>query len=43
MPMKTNIRKYQDMLWKNRFDLFSNLEKFAKTNQLELNLESVKE
>ena len=43
MPMKVNIRKYQDVLWKNRFNMFHSLEEYSKTNNLELDIAIIKE
>ena len=43
MPMKVNIRKYQDVLWKNRFNMFRSLEEYSKTNNLELDIAIIKE
>jgi len=43
MPMKVNIRNYQDLLWKNRFNMFDSLQEYSKAKDLELNLASIKE
>lgn len=42
MLFDTKVRKYQDVIWKNRFDMFASMEYYARDNQLEINMEGIR-
>lgn len=42
MLFDTKVKKYQDTMWKNRYDLFASMEYLAKDNILENNMDGIR-